>query len=44
MLKREKSRTHSNKLKEKLDKKIQDKEAILLYHRHEEKVTKEKKE
>ena len=37
MLKREKSRTHSNKLKEKLDKKIQETEAMVLYHRHEKK-------
>ena len=43
MLKRENSRTHSNKLKEKLDKKIQETEAMVLYHRHEEKVTKEKR-
>ena len=42
MLKREKRRTHSNKLKEKLDKKIQETEAMVLYHRHEEKITKEK--
>ena len=43
MLKREKHRTHSNMSKEKIDKKIQETEAMLLYHRHKEKIAKEKR-
>ena len=44
MLKREKHRTHSNKSKEKIDEKIQEIEAMLISHRQEERMTKEKKE
>ena len=43
MLKREKHRTHSSKSKEKIDKKIQETEAMLIYHRQEERMIKEKR-
>ena len=43
MLKREKHRTHNNKSKEKIDKKIQETEAMLISHRQEERMTKEKR-